>query len=486
MGEAARGEGLSTRSFDLLCVMERDGIVLRATPSFWSALGCSENDLVGRRLVDRVHPHDIEATRAALARLSQGTPAVEFRTRYRCGDGSYRAMVWNALAEPRTGLVCAGARGVQGPVVDRRVLRDSAARLEAIVATAVDGILSIDEAGVIDTVNAAAERLFGYTAAELLGQNVSVLMPSPTRQEHGSYLRSYLDTGRKRVIGIGREVVGRRKDGSAIDLDLSVNEMQVDGQRMFTGILRDITERKRAEHALEERAVALARSNAELQQFAYVASHDLQEPLRKVASYVEILAADYGEHLDDQAREYIGFAVDGAHRMSRLIGDLLAVSRVRVDAMTVSNCDIGALVGEILDDYALAIQEAHATVQVTGLPVIPGDQAHLRQAFQNLISNAIKYRREIPLTLSIGAVRDGETWLFTVSDNGIGFEQKYAEQVFRMFQRLVSRGQYEGTGIGLAIVAKVVDNHGGRIWAQSQPGVGTTFFFSLPAFAPMT
>jgi two-component system sensor kinase FixL len=421
---------------------------------------------------------------AVAARIFAGEQGIRFETVRVHRDGTVKdvSIVVSPVYDERGEV--AGVSSVTRDISERKkadqVLADGAARITAIVETAVDGILSIDEHGVIDTVNGAVERLFGYSAAELVGQNVSMLMPSPTHEGHDGYLDSYLDTGRKRVIGIGREVVGRRKDGTNIDLDVSVNEMQVGGRRMFTGILRDISERKKIEQALAGRAAALARSNAELQQFAYVASHDLQEPLRKISSYVEILSTDYAEHFDDQAREYIGFAVDGAHRMRRMIVDLLAVSRLRLDAMTVESCDTGRLVGAILEDYALAITDAGAIVVVADLPVVQGDQAHLRQVFQNLISNAVKYRGTETLTLHISAQRHEEEWLFVVADNGIGFKQEYAEKAFGMFQRLVGRRDYEGTGMGLAIVAKVVENHGGKVWAESQPGVGTSFFFTVP------
>jgi light-regulated signal transduction histidine kinase (bacteriophytochrome) len=272
--------------------------------------------------------------------------------------------------------------------------------------------------------------------------------------------------------------------GHDVPVEITLTQVALEGHRLQICVARDVSERQLAAEQLAQRAEDLARSNAELQQFAYVASHDLQEPLRKVTAYVNVLATDYIDQLDDQAREYMHFVTDGAQRMRSLIEDLLAVSRVRVDRMQVEDCDTGAIVTAILEDFEVAITEAGATVTVGALPVVPGDATHLRQALQNLISNALKYRGEAPSRIDIRAEAEPSGWLFTLQDNGIGFKQEYAEQIFGMFQRLVSRRKYDGTGIGLAIVAKAIQNHGGQIWATSQPGGPTTFCFRLPATAP--
>jgi two-component system, LuxR family, sensor kinase FixL len=468
-------ETILSSAADAILTVDGRGTVATANPAAGSLFAVPRELLVGTPF-SRWIP-DLPAV------LGTGTagPAVhQLSTRDAHGNDRTAELTVSDMSTDGEHLTLYVLRDITERKQSEQALRDGAARLDAIVGTAVDGILTIDERGVIETVNRAAEELFGYTAAEMIGRNVSVLMPEPTRAEHDSYLRSYIDTGERKVIGIGREVVGRRKDGTLVDLELGVSEMRVGHRRMFTGILRDITERKLGETVMAERTQALARSNAELQQFAYIASHDLQEPLRKVASYVQVLAADYCEQLDDEAKEYIGFAVDGAQRMRRLIDDLLAVSRVRTEAMRIHQCDLGSIVESVLEDFNLAILEANAEIVYGDLPPVLGDETHLRQLFQNLISNSIKYRAQRPLVLHLGARPEGELCWFTVSDNGIGFKQQYADKVFGMFQRLVSRNEYPGTGIGLAICAKVVENHGGTITVESEPGVGTTFRFSLP------
>lgn len=238
--------------------------------------------------------------------------------------------------------------------------------------------------------------------------------------------------------------------------------------------------RRRAEEQLKQRAEELARSNADLQQFAYVASHDLQEPLRMVASYTQLLARRYRGRLDDDADEFIGYAVDGATRMQNLIQDLLAYSRVGTRGKEFGPTDCNALVDRVIADLAPSIQETSAAVTREDLPTIVADGPQLGQVFQNLIANAIKFHGPKCPWVRVAARPEGESWHFTVSDNGIGIEPQYLDRIFVIFQRLHGQGDYPGTGIGLAICKKIVERHGGRIWVESRPGHGSTFHFTMP------
>jgi signal transduction histidine kinase len=240
--------------------------------------------------------------------------------------------------------------------------------------------------------------------------------------------------------------------------------------------------RKQAEREKEAYTQELKRSNAELEQFAYVASHDLQEPLRMVASYTEILGERYRGKLDANADRYIGYAVDGAQRMQRLIRDLLAYARVSSQARPLAPTDSGKALAAVLGGMQTAISGSQAQIVYRDLPVIMADQSQLEQVFQNLINNAIKFRGQRVPRVEISAQLKGD-WTFSVKDNGIGMDMESAGRIFEMFQRLHTREEYEGTGIGLAIAKRIVERHGGKIWCESAPDMGATFYFTMPAVA---
>jgi light-regulated signal transduction histidine kinase (bacteriophytochrome) len=245
-------------------------------------------------------------------------------------------------------------------------------------------------------------------------------------------------------------------------------------------LVRDNRDLALSRKALEESIAELARSNADLQQFAYVASHDLKEPLRMVASYTQLLARRYKGKLDSDADEFIRYAVDGANRMQWLINDLLAYSRVTVQDKVSEEVDCNSVLEEVLSDLRVAVEESRAVVTRAPLPTVMADRIQLGQLFQNLIGNAIKFHGKEPPQVHVSAERRPTEWLFSVRDNGVGLDPEYAERIFVIFQRLHNREEYPGTGIGLAICKKIVERHGGRIWVVSQTDQGATFHFTLP------
>ena len=371
---------------------------------------------------------------------------------------------------------------------------DQAARIKAIVDNAIDAIITISPRGIVESFNMGAEAIFGYGAKEVIGENVKMLMPTPYRQKHDGYLRSYIETGNKSVIGIGREVVGKRKDGSTFPMDLAVSEVQLKDQRLFTGIVRDITERKESEQQqaamnlkiafqaqeIARNNTALENSNEELKQFAYIASHDLQEPLRKVNSFCQLLQDEYSEQLDENAQSYIRYAVDGATRMKNLVTDLLDYSRVETQGKPLQPTCAANACSEAIENLRFTIDENDARITVEPLPTIQADRLQLVRLFQNLLGNAIKYRGERSPEIHVGVLEQDSDWVISIQDNGIGIEAKYFDRIFVMFQRLHARNEYTGTGIGLAICKRIVDRLSGRIWVKSNLGTGSTFFLSVP------
>lgn len=353
--------------------------------------------------------------------------------------------------------------------------------LRSVLDNTLDGIISIDEAGVVQSFNRAAERIFGYGTDEVIGRNVNMLMPEPFHSEHDRYVADYVQTGHARIIGIGREVTGRRKDGSTFPMDLAVSEFWLGEARYFTGIVRDISERKQAEEALRTTVEELARSNLDLEQFAYAASHDLQEPLRAVSGCVQVLRKRYEGQLDERADALIAHTIDGVTRMQTLINGLLTYSRVGTRGKAFEATDCNAALAQALANVEVSIRESGATVTHDQLPVVDADAAQMVQLFQNLVGNAIKFRGTEPPRIHVGARPVDDHWELTVADNGIGLEPEYFERIFVIFQRLHTRDEYPGTGIGLAICKKIVERHGGQIWVASEAGSGATFHFRLPS-----
>jgi light-regulated signal transduction histidine kinase (bacteriophytochrome) len=260
-----------------------------------------------------------------------------------------------------------------------------------------------------------------------------------------------------------------------------VHDLAVDVNRMRERILQELSAVRAANTTLEARAGDLERSNAELEQFAYVASHDLQEPLRKVASFCQLLQRRYVGQLDERADQYIEFAVDGAKRMQALIDDLLAFSRVGRSEREPALVSSASALSQARTNLAAAIRRSGATISVSELPVVRAEFSLITSLFQNLLSNAIKFRSDLPPEIDVAAEREDDSWLFSVTDNGIGIEPEFAERIFVIFQRLHDRASYAGTGIGLAMCRKIVEHYGGRMWLDTSFRGGSRFCFALPA-----
>lgn len=387
--------------------------------------------------------------------------------------------------------LCLAALVVRRDATERRrilnVVEETRRLYEGLFEAAADAFLLTDFEGRIVDANAEAARLFGYARAELAGQPVDALVPERFRGMHWTDRQSYYSEPSTRLMGTRRDIFGRRKDGSEFPADIMLNIAHAGNRRLVLSTVRDVTERKRSQEDLTRYAdelsrsnIELARSNTDLKNFAYVASHDLQEPLRMVSSYTRLLGERYRGKLDAEADEFIAHAVDGAARMQALIQDLLNYSRVTRQAPRLEPVDCREVVQRALLNLQGTIQESGAEIIVDRLPVVKGDTSQLVQLFQNLLGNAIKFRGDRKPLIEVSATK-GADWTFCVRDNGIGIEPQNRERIFAMFQRLHTRQEYPGTGIGLAVCKRIVEAHGGRLWVESEPGRGSSFFFTMPA-----
>jgi PAS domain S-box-containing protein len=368
-------------------------------------------------------------------------------------------------------------------------LRDSERHFQGWFQDAPVACHEVDRNGVLLCVNQAECELLGFSEAEMVGRPIWDFMAPEDREKTRTGLLQRI-ADEQPLAPLEREY--KRRDGSSVVMEIHQKRIR-DASGRPTGLrtfLLDITQRKRAEMTLLEQADKLSRSNAELEQFAYVASHDLQEPLRKIQAFGDRLKTKYDASLGPEGLDYLTRMQNAAARMQILIQDLLSLSRVASNAKPFTSVDLGDVVRTVVSDLEMRIQDAQGRVEIGALPVIFGDRGQMAQLFQNLIGNGLKFRKpgespvvkidSQPQTLPSGAAG----WHISVEDNGIGFDEKYRDRIFQIFQRLHGRNEYEGTGIGLAICRKIVDRHGGSLTANSSPGAGAKFIITLPQQTP--
>jgi PAS domain S-box-containing protein len=359
--------------------------------------------------------------------------------------------------------------------------KETEAKYRGLLEAAPDAMVVVNAAGEIVLLNLQAEKQFGYRRDELVGQKVKNIIPEGFAERLIADGTRTAAEALAQQIGTGIELIARRKDGTDFPIEIMLSPLESTEGILVTAAIRDITERKKSEQHLVKTVGELKRSNDELQQFAYVASHDLQEPLRMVASYTQLLAKRYKGRLDSDADEFIAYAVDGSNRMQGLIQDLLAYSRAGTNGKALHEISSEKALKDALANLWATIQESGALVTHDSLPAITTDDTQLVLVFQNLVGNAIKYRSaEIPRVHVSATKNGGKEWNFSVQDNGLGIDPQYFDRIFVLFQRLHGREEFKGTGIGLAICKKIVERLGGRIWVESQPQKGSTFYFALP------
>jgi PAS domain S-box-containing protein len=367
-------------------------------------------------------------------------------------------------------------------------IRSHLEHIETMMNTVLDGLITIDAKGIVHSFNHAAESIFGYTKEQVIGQNVKMLMPDPYQSGHDGYLKHYHATGEKKVIGLGREIKALKRNGTIFPMELGVNEMEVQGKQMFVGTIRDISVRKNAEEEIKSFIQKLQISNQELDQFAYIASHDLKEPLRGLANNAMFLQEDYEDVLDDDGNKRINRMRFLCTKMEQLVDSLLYYSRLGRQELAIEETDLNKVITKIKE--LTLPEEVHDNVELLipqPLPHITCDVPRVTELFRNLISNSIKYNRsdvkkiEIGVTQRINPVTDKlEGRVFYVKDNGIGIEPNFFDDIFRIFKRLNEEEEdVKGTGVGLTFVKKIIERHNGSIWLESTMKQGTCFFFTL-------
>ena len=481
-----RYRGLLEAAPDAMVVVNQGGEIVLLNVQAEKQFGYRRDELVGQK-VKNIIPEGFaerliaDSTRTAADALAQqiGT-GIELTGRRKDRSEFPIEIMLSPLESAEGILITAAIRDITvRKEAERRVVQMEG-RYRGLLEAAPDAMVVVNQGGKIVLLNVQAEKQFGYRRDELVGQKMMNIIPEGLAERLiADGLRSTEDAEAQQ-IGTGIELTGRRKDGSEFPIEIMLSPLESAEGILVTAAIRDITTRKTAETHLLHKVEELNRSNVELGQFAYIASHDLQEPLRMVASYTQLISRRYKGKLDADADEFIAFAVDGAARMQRLIQDLLAFSRIGTKGSELVNYSSEEALQQALINLRSAIGESGARVTHDRLPNVMADEMQLIQLFQNLVGNAIKYQSPGVPQIHISAARNVERkWIFSVKDNGLGIDSQYFEKIFGMFQRLHKREEFAGTGIGLAICKKIVERHGGTISVESQLGQGSCFRFAL-------
>jgi len=501
---------------DVIYTLDMEGRFTYVSPVIEQFSAYRMKDLIGRSFVDFIHPEDLPGLTESFGRTARGE-IEPFEYRIFDKDGSVRYIRTSSRLLVRGGAV-SGITGVMTDITERKRVEEElkhyreqleelvkvrTAQLESanmkltqeveerrraeeelrasevkhltVLEASTDAIFLETLDGKILDCNKAACEMYGYTKEEMLSHRVADLVPQELVNDLPGVIVSEIEKG-----SFFAEVINRRKDGSLFPCELSTRVVVIEGLKLVVAFVRDITERKKAQEKLREAAEELERSNAELERFAYVVSHDLQQPLATAGAYIRRLDRLYSGTLDADAARYLRVAIDEISQMEQMIKGLLDYSRIGIRGVERGLVDCESVLRIALGNLHADIKASGASVTHGPMPQITANELHLMQLFQNLIGNAIKFRGEEPPRVHISARKSGDAWLFSVRDNGIGIEADDTDRIFQIFERIAGGREYSGTGIGLSICKNIVERHNGRIWAESKPGEGSTFYFTIP------
>jgi PAS domain S-box-containing protein len=514
----AKYRGLLEAAPDAMVVVNQRGQIVLLNVQAERQFGYRRDELVGLK-VKNIIPEGFaerliaDGTRSAADALAQqiGT-GIELWGRRKDGSQFPIEIMLSPLESAEGILVTAAIRNITVRKAAEEHLAQMEGRYRGLLEAAPDAMVVVNQGGEIVLLNVQAEKQFGYRRDELIGQKVKNIIPVGFAERLvADATRSEADALAQQ-IGTGIELLGRRKDGSQFPIEIMLSPLESAEGILVTAAIRNITVRKDAEEHLaqisaeletqavslqktrdelelrvgertKELAVAvqeLERSNLELKQFAYVASHDLQSPLRSISGFVQLLKLEYEGKLDEQAQDWIRRTVQSIAQMQTLIRDLLSYSRVDARSRPFAQTPFLDIVNDAMSLLDSSIHDSGGQVTVGELPAIMCDRSQMVQLIQNLIGNGLTYHGDLPPHIHVSAERSGKEWTFSVRDDGIGIDPNHYEQIFELFKRLHDQAEYPGTGIGLAVCRRVVERHKGRIWVESDPGQGSTFYFTIP------
>ncbi|MDD3762813.1 MAG: PAS domain S-box protein [Nevskiales bacterium] len=478
---AARLAAIVESSNDAILGKDLEGRITSWNNAAEKLYGYRAEQIIGQP-IEVLIPDDREKEEAdILARVRSGERITHYETDRVRRDG--RLIRMSLTISP---ILDSSGRIVGASTIGRDITEQKKAErmFRDLLETAPDAMVIIDQRGKIVLLNAQAERMFGYRREELIGQAVETLIPQQLRQRHEQHRQAFVRDPGQRPMGSGLDLRARRKDGSEFEVEISLGPLESESGTLITAAVRDITERRAFERQLEDYAENLKRSNRELEQFAYIASHDLRAPLRSLSGFSQLLQSRYGDKLDESAREFLSYIARSAKQMQDLIDDLLGYSRLSKVERKLETVELEEVFADVERQLKAVLSTRKVELTHEPLPAVLGVRHELLQLLQNLISNAIKFQPSERPRVHVGAQRDGAHWRISVRDEGIGIGAEYRDKIFQIFQRLHTNDEYEGTGVGLAICQKIAEHHGGRIWVESAPGEGSTFYFTLqPAAA---